>query len=208
MTAWPSPVYLEGVYLKWNRRRLKTNLQKGEFLCPHTEVRQPWITTPVLLHRMPDHHTRAIWTPGPNIRECCIEDRGLAVAAWWWEADNRFEDLMQFGLPDDGITQDLLGQLDSIRQILEDKIPRPSKAAIRRYVTYREDLGLKRRRVQNPPSFTELGLAWPCTEEALNKRWQEIVLRQHPDRGGDVVTFQRVLRSYRTARGMVEKLTA
>jgi len=194
------------MYIRWNRRQLRSNRQLGEFLCPHLEVTRPWTIAPILVHKWPDGAIRTVWNPGPNIRECCIaEGQGLALAAWWWEARNRFEDLHRDGLEDKEITQALIEQLDYIEEILEERIPKPTKRDWKGYLAYRDDLGLTKRRVRTPFFIRRLGLPWPFTKDDLSKRWVEIARRQHPDHGGDTAVFRDYLKAYKAARLALEQ---
>ncbi len=194
------------MYIRWKRRQLKSNRQVGEFLCPHFGVIKPWILAPVLVHKWPDGRTTSIWTPGPSIRECCIrENNEIAIAAWWWEAKNRFLELTTVGLNDAETTQALIEQLDIIEEIIMERIPKPSQAAWGRYEKYREDLSLTRRRVRPPAYLKQLGLPWPFTKEDLSKRWREIALASHPDKGGSTEVFRKYVTAYKAARASLEK---
>jgi len=44
-----------------------------------------------------------------------------------------------------------------------------------------------------------LGLPCPCSVDVLKRRWRELALRHHPDRGGDVAEFIRVKVAYEGA---------
>jgi hypothetical protein len=194
------------MHLRWIRRQLKTNRQKGEFLCPHEEVARPWILSPRVVDR-----GLAVWNPGPTIRECCIDrGQGLALAAWWWEVRNRFDDLNKIGLEDSEITQALLEQLDYIESLLEEVVPKPTKDEWARYIDYRDDLGLTTRRVRvvTPACFKHLGLTWPCSKDELAARWKTITLRVHPDHGGKAEDFRFYLDAYKKARGIFDRLSA
>lgn len=196
------------MFISWSRRQLRTNRQTGEFLCPHFGVARPWVRTPVLLHQEDGRRT-TIWTPGPGIRECCIEgNNGFALAAWWWEVKKRFEDLVEVGLPNKDTTHALIEQLSLIEEILEERVPKPTEDDWKRYEDYREDLGLKKRRKRPPPCAKKLGLSWPFTKEELSKRWGEIVLVVHPDKGGEPVEFRRYFAAYKEARAVLERKSA
>jgi len=197
------------VHIRWNRQRLKTNRQVGEFLCPHFNVLRPWIRSPALVQRVSTGGILTIWNPGPSIRECCLEQQnGFAFAAWWWEVKNRFEDLVQVGLADPETTQALIEQLDLIEEILEERVPKPSKEDWKRYADYREDLSLTKRRMRTPLCVKQLGLSWPFSKEELSKRWGEIVLLVHPDKGGTVDAFQLYHSAYKSAKALLERKSA
>lgn len=145
------------------------------------------------------HQNRPIWYPGPTIRECCLEDDSeLALAAWWWEVRNRFEDLGKIGIADPEITKALLEQLDYIEGLLEERVPKPTKGAWKCYEAYRLEAGTKVRRQKTriAPEIALLGLTWPCTPQDIKRRWKAIALEHHPDRGGDVQTFIRLKAAY------------
>jgi len=157
------------------------------------------------------HDNVLIWSPGPTIRECCIErGRGLAIAAWWWEVRNRFEDLGKIGLEDREFTEALLEQIEYIESLLEEGVPKPTKDDWQRYLDYRDDTGQTQRRVKtvNPACIKYLGLTWPCSREALDARWKEILLRVHPDHGGMAAEFRAYLSAYKKARGIFDRLSA
>lgn len=173
-------------------------------------MERPWLTAPVLIH-YEEGKFLPIWYPGPTIRECCIADAkhsGFALAAWWWEVDQRFSDLRQTGLPDQDVADQLVRQLPLIASILKDRVPRPSEAHRLVYLEYREEEGLTQRRLRrayNPLCFEELGLRWPCTKAALVQRWQELAKTHHPDRGGTSEVFTRYNLAYREALGRLER---
>jgi hypothetical protein len=182
----------------WKRLQLKTNHQEV-VLCPHDEIKQPWTLSPTVVHQK-----KNLWKPGPPIRECCIaRGKGLAIAAWWWEVEQRFNELLTVGLPDAQVTQVLRWQVDVIEQLLEETVPKPSKTQRQRYIWYREDLNLVRE-VPDPPGFRQLGLSWPCTKEDLEKRWRELAHTTHPDKGGSAQEFHTVSQAYRTAKSVFE----
>lgn len=198
------------MHVQWNRRQLRSNRQLREILCPHDTVERPWLISPVLVHYEAGHFTH-VWYPGPTVRECCIEDRsGFALAAWWWEVEQRFQDLKQQGLADQDVADQLLEQAQIIRMILSERVPRPSEAHRKIYLEYREEMGVTRRRVRNrtPQCFGQLGLPWPCTKDALSKRWRELALQHHPDRGGSLQMFIEAKTAYSAAMGVLERATA
>lgn len=150
-----------------------------------------------------------VWYPGPTVRECCIEDRsGFALAAWWWEVEQRFQDLRLHGLFDQDVADQLLEQEPTIRAILADRVPRPSEAHRKIYLEYREEVGVSRRRCRTPQCFGQLGLPWPCTKEEVSKRWRELALQHHPDRGGSLKMFLEAKTAYNAAMGVIERASA
>jgi hypothetical protein len=183
----------------WTRHQLRTNYQEV-VLCPH-DVARPWVKAPVILHR-----GRRLWQPGGSIRECCIaRGKGLAIAAWWWEVEQRFKDLLTVGLPDAHVTEVLRWQLDVIEEELEEVVPKPTQSERQHYIWYREDLGLERK-LKDPPGFKDLGLKWPCTRAELDARWRELVRINHPDRKkGDPTDFLNMSRAYKTAKAAFER---
>jgi len=189
------------MHLRWNRRQLLSNRQTGESLCTHHEVARPWTLAPALIHQ-----NRSIWYLGPSIRECCLEDESeLAIAAWWWEVRNRFEDLSKIGLADHEVTRALLQQLDLIEELLEERVPKPTKGAWKRYEAHRQMSGTKGRRqkLRVAPEIALLGLTWPCTPQDIKSRWRAIALEHHPDRGGNVQTFIELKAAYDKVAAMV-----
>lgn len=183
--------------LRWRRQRLR-NTHQEVLLCTHEEAR-PRIIAPYLVHRR-----KTIWEPGPSIRECCIlKGRGLAIAAWWWEVEQRYAEI-EAGYPGDPLSQVLYWQLGDIEKLLEDGVPKPSAAERQQYIWYREDLGLVRE-AKDPPGFRQLGLSWPCAPEALEKRFRELARTSHPDRGGNAQQFSVYAEAYRTAKLAFER---
>ncbi len=186
------------MHVLWKRLQLKTNHQEV-IVCPHEEKR-PWTISPTVVHQK-----KALWKPGPAVRECCIaRGKGLALAAWWWEVEQRFNELLTVGLPDEHVTQVLRWQVDAVEELLEETVPKPSAIERQRYIWYREDLGLTRE-IKNPPGFKQLGLKWPCTKEALESRWKELALKNHPDKGGRSIDFFTFHQAYKAAKGVFEK---
>ena len=167
-------VYLDAmtevsVSLRWNRKRLWSNDQGEEYLCPHEEIARPWTIYPSIVNQ----RGKTVWSPGPSIRDCCVDrGKGLAIAAWWWEVDNRFQDLEVIGLPDQELARSLLEQRFEIRAVLSEPVPIPSDEDRQQYLFYREDLGLVRlvRILKTPKPFKQLNLPVPCTPGDLNKR--------------------------------------
>ncbi len=201
------------MHVQWNRRQLRSNRQLREVLCPHDEVDRPWLTAPVLIHYEAGRFL-PIWYPGPTIRECCLADAkhsGFALAAWWWEVDQRFSDLKLTGLADQDVADQLVRQLPTIGNLLRERVPRPSEAHRQIYLEYREEAGLTQRRLKRayvPLCFERLGLSWPCTKEDLLRRWQELAKKHHPDRGGVVEAFTSYNLAYREALGRLERRAA
>ena len=197
------------MHVQWNRRQLRSNRQLREVLCPHDEVERPWLIAPVLIH-YEDGKFIPVWYPGPTIRECCITDAkhsGFALAAWWWEVDQRFSDLKQTGLPDQDLADQLVEQLPIIADILKQRVPKPSEAHRRVYLEYREEVGLTQRRlkrVYSPLCFEMLGLRWPCTKDELLKRWRELARTHHPDHGGTPEVFTNYSLTYKKALKKLE----
>lgn len=191
--------------IRWSRKQLRSNRQAGELLCPHTSVKRPWIISPSLIEEV-DGRTFSIWSPGPSIRECCVRrGKGLAIAAWWWEVGNRFEDLKEIGLPDKEhteYTEAILDQRTQIEENLAYKVPSTTPEAIQRYIWYREDIGLTERRQKEriPHGLKILGLQWPCTKDDVLARWKELALQVHPDHGGDRASFQKYFAAYSSVR--------
>lgn len=196
------------MHVQWNRRQLRSNRQLREVLCPHDAIERPWLTAPVLIHYEAGRFT-PVWYPGPTVRECCIEDRsGFALAAWWWEVDQRFQDLEQQGLYDQDVADQLIQQATAIRALLASRVPRPSDAYRKIYLEYREEVGATRRRVRPPQCFGQLGLPWPCTKDDVAKRWRELALKYHPDRGGSLKMFIETKTAYSAAMGVLERAAA
>lgn len=192
------------MYVRWYRQQLRSNRQTEEILCPHDHIKQPWVTSPAVVHRE-GQKTRTLWRPGPAIRECCISrGKGLAIAAWWWEVEQRFRDLRIVGVPNHEDADVLLWQLDVIEEELEKTVPKPSKGDLQRYVWYREDLGLVRK--QEIPGLRELGLVWPCTREDVDKRMRELARTSHPDRGGKAEDFAVYSVAYQAAKDAFDRL--
>ncbi len=186
------------MHVHWKRLQLKTN-QQEVLLCPHDEIKQPWTISPTVIHAK-----KRLWEPGPSVRECCIaRGKGLAISAWWWEVEQRFNELMTHGLPDAHVTQVLRWQIDVIEELLEEAVPKPSAVERQRYIWYRDDLGLVRE-VTEPPGFRQLGLSWPCTKETLDKRWRQLAQTTHPDKGGSVQEFNAYTQAYRAAKSVFE----
>lgn len=180
------------MHLRWTRRQLLTNRQMGEQLCPHDWINQPITLAPAVVHQ-----NKPIWYPSCTIRECCVEDEtDVALAAWWWEVRNRFEDLNRVGIEDPIITKALLEQLSYIEDLLEETVPKPTQAAWEAYGAQHSKQ--KRRIRQNvlTSQLNVLGLRWPCTLEEVKKRWREVASQHHPDRGGDQKTFIRMKTAY------------
>lgn len=185
------------MHLRWRRQQLRTNHQKV-ILCPHEEIQRPWTLAPSLVHQ-----GKTVWSPGPSIRECCISrGKGLAIAAWWWEVEQRYAEV-RAGTLGERLTRILQWQLDSIESLLEETVPKPSAVQRQRYIEYREDLGLVRVAL-DPPGFRQLGLSWPCTKEKLDKRWRELAQATHPDKGGNAQDFHTYTQAYRTAKNAFE----
>jgi hypothetical protein len=183
----------------WTRTQLAYNEEQEVRLCPHDEIARPWVLSPSVVHQK-----RVLWEPGPSIRECCIKRaEGLAIAAWWWEAELRFQELLTQGLPDAHTTQVLQWQARDIMLLLEEMVPRPTKGKLQQYIYYREDLGLTRT-VPTPPAIKQLGLEWPCTKEDLDKRWRKLAQTTHPDRGGNPQEFTAYTQAYLVAKKAFE----
>jgi hypothetical protein len=188
----------EVMHLTWSRQRLRTNYQEV-ILCSH-EIPRPWVRAPVVTHR-----GRKLWEPAEPIRECCIaRGKGLAIAAWWWEVEQRFNDLLTLGLADPDVTEIIKWQLDIIEEELEEVVPKPTRVELQRYVWYREDLGLERK-LKNPPGFKQLGLKWPCTRADLDTRWRELARAHHPDRNGNAGNFHNLVKAYKAAKTAFER---
>lgn len=129
------------MHVRWKRKQHKTNRVTGESLCDHCTER-PWTLTPVMmLYR--EGRYKSVWRIGPGIRECCL-DQEHARAAWWWEIDQRFDDLETEGL-DPELTQSILGQRSDIEDLLAAKVAQPTERARQEYIRFRKELGLKRR---------------------------------------------------------------
>lgn len=190
------------MHVRWRRQQLRTNYQEV-VLCPHEEVARPWVVSPTVVHE-----GRALWQPGGPIRECCItQGKGLALAAWWWEVEQRTKELLTAGLADAHVTEVLRWQVDAIEELLEEVVPKPTKLERQRYIWYREDLGLERK-MKDPPGFKKLGLVWPCTREVLDVRWKEVAKATHPDRGGSPAEFHAFMTAYNLAKKAFEKHTS
>lgn len=192
------------MHIRWSRQQLRKNKQT-EVVCPHEHIQRPWTTSPVIVHQ-----GKALWRPGPSIRECCItRGKGIAIAAWWWEVEQRFEELQRVGLPDPDVTESLRSQLDLIEEMLEETVPKPSRTERQRYIWYREDLGLTRQQSKlDPPGFKQLGLAWPCTREELDKRWKLLARQAHPDfNNGNADEFKMLSQAYRSAKAAFERVS-
>jgi hypothetical protein len=189
------------MHIRWTRRRLLSNRQTGEALCPHKDVAEPITLAPALVH-----NKRPLWYPGPTIRECCIEaEHGMSLAAWWWEALHRFADLRNGGLPDREITAALLEQEDYILSLLEEQIPRPTAKQAAEYEKHRATAGLKKRRLRPRLAgpLAVLGLAWPCTRGDLEARYRAILKTHHPDKGGNPDEFIRLKAIYERIRPLI-----
>jgi hypothetical protein len=196
------------VHVQWSRRQLRSNRQVREILCPHDGNLRPWVIQPHLVH-YEDGHPVTVWCPAPTIRECCAQDpkhSGFALAAWWWEVDQRFSDLSE-DIPDPEVVAQLLGQKAAIRDLLSMRVPFPSEQHRSIYLEYREETGLTARRKRSPLCFKQLGLKWPCTREDVSQRWRELVKRVHPDRGGSAEDFTVFNQAYRQALRKVDAST-
>lgn len=191
------------MYIVWPRRQLITNIQRSELVCPHLEIARPWTIRPILKHKE-GGKISTIWRPGPSIRECCVNRKtGLALAAWWWDAKRRFQELYLVGLEDGDVTEALVEQLPDIEDFLEERIPKPTVKDWDRYERYRESLNLSTS--ITPECFIKLGLEWPCSEAEVDKKWKSLASLHHPDRGGNPQTFHRYNKAYLQAKKAFQK---
>jgi hypothetical protein len=208
------------VHVRWKKKVLASNRQSGEYLCGHFHILTPTVMTPVLVNykagtsafqrtktgrkkKRRTAHYQTLWRLAPGIRECCLQNP-KAQAAWWWEVDQRFEDLASDGI--DGhpeVTRAILEARDLIETLLATVVPRPTERQLAEYARLRGD---KPRRVKTkiPRFATELGIPWPCTLEELGSTWRRLALEHHPDRGGNQAEFIRMKLAYEAAKKRID----
>lgn len=189
------------MHVRWKKKRLSTNRQNGEVLCPHNRIKRPVTITPAVMVYQKGHY-RTVWRPGPSIRLCCLNKfNTLAFAAWWKEVDTRFKFLAMEGCNDPLLAQNLLAQQEDIVRILADKIPYPSYHSRRAYEKVSARYQTRKRM---PISFKILGLNWPCSSDALRDCWRELAQKHHPDKGGDPQEFIHFKQAYEDAKRILE----
>ena len=190
------------MHILWKKKVHATNRQTGEPTCPHLRKRKPRTLTPIMNHYDAESKKyKAVWRIGPSIRECCLENE-LALAAWWYEVNQRFDDLAKFGIEEDqALARVLLAERTLIDKLLQEVVPKPSRKALLAYLDFRA-LHQKPRRVKvRLPGFVKVLelTTWPVDEAELKAAWRKLAMQHHPDRGGDTATFIAAKAAYETA---------
>jgi hypothetical protein len=158
------------------------------------------LLTPVMnFYDVETRRYRYAWRIGPGIRKCCLNN-GLAQAAWWWEVNQRFQDLARDGLEDKALEESILESRAIIEDLLKLVVPKPCAADRREYQKLRGVYQNRRRVRPRIPSFAKvLGVSWPCSKTNLKMVWKRLALLHHPDRGGNQDEFIRVKIAYEAA---------
>lgn len=190
------------MHIRWKRRRLRSNRQTGEKLCPHHRIRQPETLTPALMHYEAGRY-KTLWRPGPCIRVCCLEN-GLALASWWTEVERRFNDPTTTGVTAE-FADAIWESEDLLLKLLEDVVPYPTKRDFKQYDKFCQENGYAcRGRIVAPEAFVVMGLQWPCTPDEIKAQWKKLALASHPDRGGDAADFVKYKAAYDEAMQYAE----
>ena len=129
------------------------------------------------------------WRLGPSIRECCLETHNAqALVFWWAEVELRFLELEALGLQEQELSEAILGQQELIRDLLQERVPWPSKRDWSKYNL----ADLPRRTASLASHYAKvLGITWPCTKEGVDAAWKQSARKHHPDLGGSPEAFIR-----------------
>lgn len=144
-------------------------------------------------------HYKTVWRIGPSIRQCCLGNFDAQVA-WWWEVEQRLDEVVRDGIEDSILTDFIVQNRRLIEKLLAEVVPLPPRSLFRKYAQERAN---KPRRTL-PKFAATLGIKWPCTIEELRIAWKQLALQHHPDRGGKSEDFIRVKQAYEVARRRID----
>lgn len=195
------------VFVKW--KKSVGGQQRGARTCPHFDP-HPTVLTPQLWVSG-GGQVEYLCQIGPRVRNCCITFQApLALAAWWSEVELRIDELSRgVGVSDVRIGRALHDIRDDILGLLAETVPYPGKKAMRDYRRWQKKTGAgrprRRCRVSSLTFMSVLKLTeWPVSEDVLKKRWREIAIETHPDRGGDPAQFIAAQQAYSEALEALE----
>lgn len=134
------------------------------------------------------------------IRTCCLASP-LMVGAWW----HSVEDSVRFwGVYDNGpvsrlIARDERAVLEALRAVVPPS--RKGAAEFRAYRVGKEQERWKAEVLAGAPWYAVLGVsAFECTPELAAKKYRELAMPHHPDRGGDPLLFGKIAEAYDRAK--------
>lgn len=65
------------------------------------------------------------------------------------------------------------------------------------YFQFYKDNGIMNAHLYDPDVLAQLGLPYNADEKAIKKRFRELAMQHHPDRGGDSARFNQLMEQYR-----------